>query len=52
MVKDTPRGYLEWWVTQPEPKTADLLRQRAAVQEFLALDGLPVGALAEDDIPF
>jgi len=52
MVKDTPRGYLEWWVTQPEPKTADLLRQRAAVQEFLALDGVPAAVLSEDDIPF
>lgn len=52
MVKDAPRQYLEWWVGQPEPNTEPLRKQRAAVQEFLALDGVPAGVLVEDDIPF
>jgi hypothetical protein len=52
-LRDVPRDYLEWWLTQNEPTNPDMQRQRRAAEMFVAgeTEASP-GGDPEIDIPF
>jgi hypothetical protein len=50
-IRDVPPAYLEWWLGQEEPKTADLLYQRNAAAAFVS-GRVEIGADPDSDIPF